>query len=235
MDLNEKRFWQDQAALLDPNAFVLRSKVTRGADFVESVPSGEQWYVMNAFWVCLSGNDAPYCHRTPDVLKATPLGAGTKIEFGASDYSFHYTCRPEVVICKDKRYQDAPKELYFSRLNRMRALPASVIKVAIDDNAAYGVTTETPFPADFANALVTSYSNLNMAWGGLGSANGAMNLGPEMSDDHQNRIGERTLFPFSRSVFTTLRARGGSVSGLKDIPYIRGNCQVTYLKLPSDW
>jgi hypothetical protein len=61
-----------------------------------------------------------------------------------------------------------------------------------------------------------------------------MNLGSEMSDDHLNRIGERTLFPFSRFTFSTLSARGGSVSGMKDVPHINGNCQVTYLKLPAD-
>lgn len=236
MSTHEKRYWQDQAALLDPLAYVFCTKAVQGSGFVETVPVGEQWYFLNAFFVKVSGNAELYNHRTPDVAKATPLTAGTKIEFHAdSSYAMHYTCRPERVISKDKRYQDDPKALYFSRLHRLRSLQTFVQSVSIEDGAPYGVTNDTVFPTDFANAIVTSYSNSNMSWGGITGDYGAMNLGPEMSDDHQNRWGERTLFPFVRGLFPKMRARGGSISGAQNVPYIKGNCQVTYVKLPTDW
>jgi hypothetical protein len=238
MSINEKRYWQDQAALLDPASYVMRSKQTQGAAWTETVPAGECWYFLNSFFVRVSGGDAIYNHRVPDVAKATQLGAGTKIEFHSdSAYSYHYTCRPELVICKDKRYQDDPKGLYYQRMNRLRSLPSLSHRVDFPSGSPYGVTADVLFPDDLGAAMCLSYSNSNASWGALiiaGGALGAMNVGNEISDDHQNRIGERTMFPFARSVFTGLRARGGSVLGGND-PYIKGNAQITYCKLPADW
>lgn len=236
MEASEKRYWQDKAAQLDPAAYVFRSKAVLGAAFSETVPSGECWYIANAFFCRVSGGDAIYVHRSPDVDKAVPIGAGTKLEFHtSSSYSMHYTCRPAIVIATDERYTTDPKGLYFERLAKLASLPAVSHRVQIQDGAAYGSNYDQPFPDDFEGGLCTSYSNHDVSWGGMASQYGAMNLGSEISDDHQNRIGERVMFPFSRSIFPKLRARGSSVSGAAGVAYMKGNAQITYVKLPSDW
>lgn len=236
MEASEKRYWQDKAAQLDPAAYVFRSKAILGASFSETVPVGECWYIANAFFCRISGGDAIYVHRSPDVDKAAMIGSGTKLEFHAdSGYSMHYTCRPALVIGVDERYDLDPKGLYFERLSKLATLPSFSHRVQIQDGAAYGSNYDQPFPSDFENAMCLSYSNHDVSWGGMAGSVGALNLGSEISDDHQNRIGERVMFPFCRSVFPKLRARGGSVSGAANTTYIKGNAQITYVKLPSSW
>lgn len=236
MDCNEKRYWQDKAALLDPKAYVFKTKIALGSGYSETVPDGECWYFLNAFFVRIGGGDAIYNHRVPDIDKATPIGAGTKIEFHAdSSFSMYYTCRPSLVICADQRYQDDPKGLYFLRLARMNSLSSFSARVHVPAGAPYGTSSDEALPTDFEGALCLSYSNHDVSWGGVANQYSAMNLGNEISDDHQNRIGERLMFPFSRSVFPRLRARGGSVGGAPGSPYMKGNVQITYCKLPADW
>lgn len=235
MEGNEKKYWQERAALLDPRAYVLRSKANLGAGYSETVPEGENWLLINVFYCRIAGGPLFYNHRVPDIDAAVPLTSGTRIEFhSSSSYSMYYSCRPQLVIASDSRYEDDPKGLYFDRLNALKNIQSSVIGVNIPYGTANGNNTDSLFPADFDDAICTSYSANDVSWAGLAGNAGAMNLGNEISDDHQQRQGHKVLFPFSRSIFPRLRCRGSNAAGNTG-SYMSGNGQITYVKLPSAW
>jgi len=232
----EKTYWQHKAALLDPKAYVLKAKNLDGASFFEVVPAGECWYAISTFYVRIASGLSRFTHRVPDVDKATMLTAGTRIEFHSeSQWSMYLTCRPALVVNTDSRYIDDPRGLYFERMQKLRDLPSFNIRVEIPSGTAYGNNTDVLFPNDFSEGMCLSYSSDDVSWAGLAGPATSMNLGNEVSDDHQNRIGQKTLFPFSRTMFPKLRARGGSVGGAVGSSYMYGNGQIVYCKLPPDW
>jgi hypothetical protein len=236
MESNEKTYWQHKAALLDPKAYVLKAKNLQGSAFFEVVPQGECWYVISAFYVRIASGLSRFTHRVPDVDQATMLTAGTRIEFHPeSQWSMYLTCRPALVVGVDQRYEDDPRGLYFERMQRLRVLPSFNIRAQVASGTPYGSNIDVPFPADFETAMCLAYSSDDVSWAVLAGTATAMNLGNEVSDDHQNRIGQRVLFPFSRAMFPALRTRGCSVSGAVGEPYIYGNGQIVYCKLPADW
>lgn len=220
---DEYHYWQDRAALLDPEAYAH----TTGAAQTITVPGGENWYLLSAWYVQTTGGGLHDFHRQAHYEMALPLPAGKSITTHASNAgSSIYVCKPKLVIDADSRYVDDPKGLYYERLRRMASeLTQYTIGMAITDNTS----PTAAFPTDFTNGLVMHATQHDLAWIALSgsAANGALAILNEISDDDRSRFAETCILPFKRTTFDVIEARGASES--------EGRGTVTYCKLPADW
>lgn len=225
----EFEYWQHMAALLDPAAYVLQ----KGNGWSVTVPTGEVFYLMNAWNARFAATGQTFWCRKPNVFEATLLPAGTTIEDNGvgGEGGMAYYCRPSLVL-SDTRYRD-PRSLYFERIQRRKSLPVFQVH-----NVWSGGTQSagTLFPDDFDHGMITLAYVHDGSWtitaNAAGSA-GHCNLMNEVSDFHQWRAAESMLFPFKRVDHPRIESSGASVSGVgRDLP---GNGGVFYHKLPADW
>lgn len=222
---SEVAYWQDQAALLDPDAY----EYVQGASFTRTVPSGETWYMVNGWQLLPSAGGGPYWfHRPADVNRALSLPEDTEINGSTNPNAFAYICKPSLVVSGDDRYTDNPKELYFSR---MRRLQSELERFQIGAAATGSGTTlgvgqiQVDFPTDFTRGFVVQTSAHDVAWAIMQP--GGLNTHNEISDDDPFRWAEPTPFPFLLADFDSILIQGcGSADGC---------ATMTYVKLPSDW
>jgi hypothetical protein len=222
LSASETEFWQDQSALLDPDAYVH----VQGTSQSFTVPGGERAYILNA-WFCQTFDDGggDWFHRDADVNEAYMLPEGHTIETSASEAaSFFYYCRPSLVTGSGA-YQTDPRGLYFERIQRLGLLDRYQVGAA---NSGAG-QSDVAFDVDFTDGLIVHVSSHDVAWVILVNATngGALNTLNEISDTTRIRFAETCLFPFKRTTFPEIRIQGVSLA--------EGAANVTYVKLPGDW
>jgi hypothetical protein len=230
MTADEIAFWQDQAALLDPAAYVFL-KGSGAGDASVTVPSGERYYLLNGWWLQGLTSATNWFHRPAHVEHALLLPEGTTITTGVhptigSLYGSIYVCKPSLVTGADSRYTDDPRALYFERMTRLGTLALYQLGAV---NAGGSVANAT-FPTDFTDGMFVHVSSHDVAWlitlitgdaGGINTLN-------ELSDGSpQIRFAEPVLVPFLRTTFPKIQIQG---SGLAE-----GRASCTYVKLPGDW
>lgn len=221
MSAQETEFWQDQAALLDPDAYAL----VIGSSQTLTVAAGEHYYVLWAWFVQATGGGTSYFHRRGKVDEPMILPEGRALTTSATDSnSLIYYCRPSLVTGSGA-YQTDPRGLYFERIMRLGELEQFTIGVVITNNA---VVTAT-FPTDFTDGLMIHTSTHDLAWLGLQhSAGSAVITGQdEISDTDRVRFAHTTILPFTRTLWPKIAGRGASQS--------EGRGTITYVKLPGDW
>ncbi|WP_431014567.1 LamG-like jellyroll fold domain-containing protein [Bradyrhizobium pachyrhizi] len=225
----EAVYWTDRAALLDPAAYVYWHGV-----FSVTVPAGETWYVLNAWATKIQGS-AQWYHRDLGTDECFPVTAGTTIStIGLAD-SFLYVCRPALVT-SDPAYL-APKSLYYSRLNALRAIALSQLSASQAAGAAAGTSGTATFPFDFNDGILAQISVMDSAWCLLADplGRGALNSCIEVSDLHQFRPTKTLLTPFRRAMFPSIQCQGASVSGNATDTIVGGSGVLSYYKLPDSW
>ncbi|MCA1400045.1 LamG domain-containing protein [Bradyrhizobium sp. BRP56] len=223
----ERAYWKDRAALLDPAAYVFWKGV-----FNVTVPAGETWYVVNAWATKIQGSDQWY-HRDLGIDECFQIPAGTTIStIGIAD-CFLYVCRPALVT-SDAAYSD-PKGLYYTRLNALRAIALSQASATQAAGAAAGTAATTFFPPDFNDGIFAQVSVMDSAWCIILDAlgRGALNSCIEVSDRHQFRPTKTLLTPFRRAMFPSIQCQGASVSGNATDTIVGGSGVVSYYKLPD--
>lgn len=223
MTADEVAYWQDQAALLDPDAY----EYTFADSDSEVVTASERWYLVNG-WFLDGGSGTFWYHRPADVNRALLLSEGTTIATGAApstNVAFKYVCKPSLVTGSDARYTTDPRGLYFDRIMQLGTLAQYTIGVT---NTGSG-TSSAAFPSDFTNGMMLHTSAHDVAWLILLESGGAggLNTHNEISDTDRIRWAEPTLCPFKRTTFPDVAVRGVSQS--------EGRGQLTYVKLPGGW
>lgn len=222
MSADEVTFWQDQAALLDPNAHTL----VIGAAQSVTVPGGEHWYLRSGWYIQATGGGAHFFQRHAQADEALILPTGRTLTTHATNpLSLMYLCKPALVTGSDARYMSDPRALFFNRMIRLGSLTQYTIGVV---ETGTGQPTAA-FPADFTDGLVVHVSTHDVAWTGL-LINGTTAVPPlqdEISDAAPVRMANPVLFPFKRATLPSIQAYGASAP--------QGRATVTYVKLPGDW
>lgn len=222
MSAAEVTFWQDQAALLDPDAHVL----VIGANQSVTVPGGEHWYLRSGWYIQATGGGTHFFQRHAQADEALILPAGRTLTTHASiAISLMYLCKPSLVVGSDARYASDPRALYFERMIRLGNLAQSTIGV-VETGAG---TPTAAFPNDFTDGLVVHVSTHGVAWSGL-LVNGTTAVPPlqdEISDADPVRMANPVMFPFKRTTFPNIQAYGANA--------VDGRATITYVKLPADW
>lgn len=235
MSADEVSFWQDMAALLDPNAY----EMVVGSNTSRTVSGGETWYLVSG-WYLQGPSGAAEFHRHGDISEALPLTAGTTLTtwtagttYGPSGATANmYLCKPSLVTGSDtggpggsNRYTSDPRALYFDRLRKIGEMTQYTIGVADSTNTPI----YTAFPTDFTNGLVIHCSAHDIAWIDLsytGDTTG-LTIHDEISDSDRLRFATRCIVPFVRTTFPKIGFRGASLS--------EGNGTIRYLKLDGSW
>lgn len=224
MTPEEIAWWQDQAALLDPDAYVF----VQGTAQTVTVASNERYYVVNA-WKCqtTSPGAGNWFHRQAHVDQALMLPEGHSITTSASvAESFIYYCRPSLVVddVSDDRYadyQNDPRGLWFERMMELGELA----RFQVGGTATGSGQTTTAMPSDFTDGLAVHVSAHDVAWLIMlvtGDATGGMNTLNEISDTGPIRFAEPVLFPFKRTTFPKVRIQGVSLSeGAGNLTYVK--------------
>lgn len=226
MTAEEVAYWQDQAALLDPDAYVY----TAGTGNSQTVPTGERYYMVNGWKLDTSGGGSLWYHRFAHVDRALLLPDGTTITNGTD--GFMYICQPELVVdnVSDDRYSDYqndPRGLYFERLMRIGELVMFQLGATVTGSGQ----TQVAFPTDFTDGLVLQVSSHDVAWLIMhDDTNGNMNTLNEIGDSSPIRFAEACLFPFKRTGSSGFREI--MIQGVSEP---EGTATLTYVKLPSDW
>ncbi|MGF6431500.1 LamG domain-containing protein [Bradyrhizobium elkanii] len=226
----ERAYWKDRAALLDPAAYVY----WKGQNFTVTVPAGEMLYVLNAWATKIQGS-AQWYHRDLGTDECFPVTPGTTISSNGLQDSFLYACRPALVT-SDSAYSD-PKGLYYSRLNALRSIALSQLSASQSAGAAAGTSGTATFPFDFNDGMLAQISVMDSAWCLLADplGRGALNTCIEVSDLHQFRPTKTLLTPFRRATFPSIQCQGGSVSGNATDTIVGGSGVVSYYKLPDSF
>jgi hypothetical protein len=225
MTADEVTYWQDQAALLDPDAYEWHS----GNSVSMTVTAGETWYIVNGWNLKATGAGTTWYHRPADVNRALACSAGTVIETttppDGTSTAFVYVCKPSLVTGGDSRYTDDPRALYFERLELM----ATLTRYRLGGVATGAGTTAVSFPGGFTDGLIVHVSVHDVAWMILRSSGvGASNLHNEISDSNRIRWAEPLVMPFKPATFDDTLIQGVSQS--------EGRATLTYLKLDgSGW
>lgn len=217
MTADETAFWSDQAALLDPLAYVLYS----GTSQTHTVGAGERDYLLGG-WMIQAASSQSAFHRLADFRDAMPLSAGTALVTDASNAGSHMLiCQPSLVTGSDARYSTDPRGLFFDRYQQMAELTQYELGVAATDGSTH---TET-FPTDFTYGLILHASAHDVAWVGLEDSGVSltMNLMNEVSDADPIRFAQTILMPFDRTAFPKIKTRGTSLA--------TGTAVVRYLKI----
>jgi hypothetical protein len=226
MSADEVKFWQDQAALLDPLAYVF----LHGTSQTHTVAADERDYLMGGWLVQPITSGAPWFHRKVDIDNAVMLTAGTAVTTDASNAgSYMLICQPSLVTGSDSRYTSDPRALYFTRW--------ITIGTRTEYDAGVSITASTngfaslDFPTDFTYGLALHTSQHDISWVGLQHTGADLTMAclDEIGDNNTSRFTSRTLFPFTRATFPTVYGRGASGG----VDTGRGN--VTYIKLPGGW
>lgn len=225
---SEKIYWQDKAALLDPNAY----EFVQGANLTRTVPSGEQWYSLGQYKTKLGTTSEEFHQRVAHIDQAIPIPSGTVITLLSNAWSYILLCKPQLVIESDERYTDDPKGLYFERMSRLRTLEI------FDLVASIGIATPPPiaeatFPTDFTDGIIVGASIYLGAW--LALYDSGFNLLDEVSNYRSIRFAQGLMLPFKRVTFPKIGAAGGNTADTNAQASVSGNGAVKYIKLPEDW
>jgi hypothetical protein len=227
MSANEVTYWQDLAALLDPEAYVYDI----GTSQTTTVDTDECWYLLNGWWL-ESASGGHWFHRRAHVFDAQPLPAGTVLTTAdgtgvSSANGFFYICKPSLVVSGDSRYTDDPRALFFERVHRLQyELEQFQIGATRTDTG----TTEVNFPTDFTNGFALHTSAHDVDWLILAESTdvGGINTLNELGDGSDPiRFTGETWVPFVRTDFPSVKVHGGGAS--------EGRAVLTYIKLPGDW
>lgn len=228
----ERREWLHRAALLDPGAYTYFN-----GNFDVTVPAGETWLVVNAWWCNFGTSTGLWFHRNLKVSEAFELPAGTRVKNAhVSGGSFLWVCRPALVM--DNAAYANPKKLYFERLQALRAIPVSQHTITVPSGSARGTVVDLALPTDFEDAMLLQVSTNDTTWTvlALTDGGGGSNTLDEISDDHQMRLSGKMLVPLNRKLMPTVRARGASVSGnTTDTSLANAYSVLLYQKLPSNF
>jgi len=226
---DENAYWKDQAALLDPAAYIF----WRGANWSVTVPAGETWYVVNA-WNARIQSSALWYHRDLATDEAFPVPAGTVLSGGTTS-SFLYVCRPALVTAAPA-YSDA-KNLYYSRLNTLRSYVLNKLDITISAGAANNALGSATFPTDFNDGLMANVSAMDVAWVIMATSlgEGSLNTLGEISDRHNIRYTNKLMTPWVRASFPGIFAQASNAAGNFTDAAIAGYGVMTYYKLPSGW
>lgn len=225
MSADEVTYWQDQAALLDPLAYVH----VLADSSSDTVPAGERWYLVNGWYLDAGSEGTNWFHRPADVNRALMLPENYVLATGAApstSLAFYYVCKPSLVTGSDGRYSSDPRGLYFDRMMQLGTLTRYQLG---STNTGSGQVTDT-FPTDFTYGMVLHTSLHDVAWMVMtnsGATDGMLNLHNEISDSDRIRWAEPTLFPFDRTVMPKTLIQGASQS--------QGRATLTYVKLPGGW
>lgn len=220
---DETAFWQDMAALLDPDAY----EYVLGGTESRTVDAGETWYLVSGWWI--EGGTHHWFHRHADHREALPLSEGTTLELtnpiGGGANPHMVLCKPSLVTGGDARYSTDPRALYFDRLRKVGELEQFTVSAATTGSGL----ASTSFPTDFDNGLVIHVSTHDVSWTILGDSadTGGMILQDEISDATRVRFAYTVVIPFVRTTFPKLRLRGASQA--------EGRSVIRYLKLPEGW
>jgi hypothetical protein len=221
MSADEVAFWQDHAALLDPDAY----EWVNGNSQSRTVGAGEHWYLLNAWNVEATGGGTTWFHRPMGIDHALPLSEGTVITTRSAGGGM-YLCKPSLVTGSDARYTDDPRALYFDRMQRIGELTQYFIGATNTGSSASSVA----FPGDFTNGLIIHVSSHDVAWTitrDAATVGGATNTLNEISDSNRMRFAETVIVPFKRTVLDAIMIQGVSET--------EGRATVHFLKLPGDW
>lgn len=205
LSADERAYWKDKAALLDPAAYVFLT----GAAFSETVPAGETWFALNLWNATV--NTVHTELRVADINRAIPLPAGTVVASNGNANAFAYLCKPALVV--GGASYATPRTLYFNRVNRLRTLALNVLRVATVEGAAVGTIYEASFPTDFTNGFITGAATFDAAWVILRSGIDGPNLLSEISDNHAARLAENIMLPFVRTTHDRIGVRGANTAG----------------------
>lgn len=224
MTPDEVSYWQDQAALLDPDAY----EFVIGTSQSRTVPGGENWYAVTGWFVQATGGGLSWFARPTHVRNARPLSEGTTIVTSATEAnSSMYLCKPALVTGSDARYSSDPRGLYFERLRKI-ASTLTQYQIGGVDTGTSGTTVA--FPSDFTDGLLIHCAQQDIAWMTLLETGGAGAFGGlnEISDTDPVRFAEPNLVPFKRTTVPNVHVRGAGLAG--------GRGTFTYLKLDgSGW
>lgn len=225
---DELTYWQDQAALLDPAAYVSYG----GATINVTVPAGETWYAL-ALWFVVS--DTGYIFfRTPDVRAAVVLPPGTVIKGDGTQFAQAYICKPSLVT-GGASYAN-PRALWFSRMAQLRTLAQLDLSVQIPAGSAEGTAATTNFPGGTGKIMVQAASCEDASWLALLSTTmGGLNVASEISDDHAQRFARPILLPVDTADVTAIKLRAGSTSGNATDTSLAGYGAIKYCQLPAGW
>jgi|GEM_PF-5687554 len=233
-----KAYYANRAALLDPRAMVYLHP-----PFYATVPEGEAWFLMNAFFCDAflrngtratnsNGDYAHFEHRNPHYENALPIGPGTTLAqfvhygytnaVGAASY-----CNPKLVWQIDPRYQDDPEALYYERLEKLHRIEVRKTWARIPQGSpagsiAYEKLDWSGSDADYGILRHTSTSDA--AWVDFAGTTEddftrrTLALLDEISDHRSHRFGWPTIVPFTRKRpgiqgFDTIELKGGNQPG----------------------
>lgn len=211
------RFYQHEAAKLDPRAFVQYQTAT---GLVLTVPSNG-WWVYNSFFISAQDTPVPGAntshwgnHRNCGVPAFLP--GGTVITMVNGQTGFLYACQPELVIANDE-YSD-PETLFYNRRMLLASMgPRIDLSGVVPAGAAANVQVDVALtaPAGVTYGMLLSVSAMDLSWIGLFNGGGthALNLMDEISDNHKLRFTAGMMMPFTFSDWTIFRCKQGSTSG----------------------
>jgi hypothetical protein len=221
-----------QAALMDPAAYVH----IYGPVWSVTIPAGETWYVVNAWYVSINGSPKSF-HRELATAVALELPAGTVIESssGPSQDGFLYFCRPALVT-GDSRY-DTPQTLINDRKALLKTLAINHASASIPLGSARATKATTAFDTDFEDGMLAHVSTFDVSWTILKTplSAGFANTQFEISDDHQMRSDAPLMTPFYRPNAPSMQVRAGSISGNTSETSLAGTGTLSYYKLPASW
>ncbi len=240
---DEIAWWQDEAAKLDPLAYVYHENPTDALDV--TVPDGHTWFATNLFNVevntairhffPLEGPDyrRAMFQRPLDARRATAYPAGTRFRgVTGENFSNVYACDPALVVGVDPRYQADPRGLYFERLQRLKALPVVEIWLEWDGGGDLAKSLTVDLPV-FDAAMLIGASVYEGAWVELGH----LNCMSEINNTHSVRFAESLLCPFMPTNIggATITGQSGNDAGDGAANPAHGSVSICYQVLPSDW
>lgn len=226
MSADEITFWQEQAALLDPLAYVW----TLGSG--ATVTATEPWFLVNGWNIASISSGVRWFHRTLDVDKALRLPAGYTLTNAALSSAYTYVCKPELVTASDtggpggsNRYTSDPRALYFDRIEQLNTLT----HYHLGATATGSGQSNASFPGGFTYGMLLGVSNMDVAWTVLLDSTNAAGLNTlgEISDTAPIRWAEKVVVPFAVATFPKLLVQGVSLS--------TGAGNVVYVQLPAGW
>lgn len=214
----EARHYQLKAAAIDPRTYVFGKTDTDSV----TVPAGKVYLVTNMWRVKYAGMSQEVFQRKADARDYFLIPAGTTFQVTGSHATVQY-CNPSIVTdpaspTYDQRYTDDPKGLYFERLEKLESIPLRQTGGTIAVGEAVG---QSDVPIDWGDrteqwGMIVHISTENLSWMLALAADGdtGVNLVPEISDVHANRLNSfPVLMPFTRETFTQIRLRGGTWDG----------------------
>ena len=256
---SEFTYWQTQAALLDPLAYVLEYTSVGALDV--TVPVGETWHAVNAYQIYYN---TPSFFATDELPNTRPTGfirpldarrpmvvpAGTRVRNNPAPITeaYLYYCNPSRVIGADSRYTTDPRGLYYQRLATQQTLPIRELVLEAQGGGSINDVVDIAIPTDFDNGLVIGASVYDCCWANFG----ILNVMSETNNTHTIRMAETLLCPFPRLGIGGTRftmKKGTPADGWSLNPYgtpysqfdaatafpFTGSANVMYQVLPANW